>query len=104
MYDEFILRKEYGRTRHYTISVSVFLVEIREDLWVRARVVAEPVVVVHSNVPEHLHFVPHFLRRRDGVCHGSLRECLEWNGIDSLVLVVIAGVETNTKNNARPTH
>ena len=59
-------------TGHDEIGVRVLFLEMREDLGIRARVVAKPVVIVDPNVSEHLHLMLHLLRhRRSLLCRSS---------------------------------
>lgn len=54
------------RTGHDVIGIGVFLLEIRDNVGIFARVVAKPVVVVDANVAEHVHVVLHLVRHRRG--------------------------------------
>lgn len=46
------------------MSIGILLLEVREDVGIRAGVIAEPVEVVNPHVAEHLHEVLHLLGHR----------------------------------------
>lgn len=51
-------------TCHHAIGILILRLQVIENLNIRARIVAEPVVVVDPRVAEELHHVPHLLRYR----------------------------------------